>query len=264
MTAATRIRRLPVWLPLAAGILVFGALRAPVEQELAERHRAAFFHGAQLDLNLRERIGQGSFIAALSGFRSLVADLLYIDAHTAWERTEWGRVAFLFENITTLQPRNLMFWDMAAWHMAWNASVAAFDDPTQPREAIRIRNQRAYFDLGRQFLERGIRNNPDRYLLYERMAILLRDKYEDHCGAADYFDKVAAFEEAPAYSKRFAAYELAKCPGREQEAYDRLRQLWIDHPDERKPTMRTLLGDLQESLNIPKQQRVYISEQEDQ
>ncbi len=254
--------KLPVWLVLAAGLLIFGALRLPIEQELAERHRAAFFHGAKLDISLRERIGQGAFIAALSGFRSLVADLLYIEAHTAWERTQWGRMAYLFENITTLQPRNLMFWDMASWHMAWNASVAAYDDPSQPREAIRRRNQRSYFELGRQFLERGIRNNPDRYLLHERMAILLRDKFEDHCAAADYFDKAASFHNAPPYTKRFAAYELAKCPGREREAYERLRQLWLDHPDERKPTMRTLLTQLQESLEIPPEQRVYITEQD--
>lgn len=254
--------RLPVGFFVAAGLLLFGAIRAPIEQALAEHHRAAFFHGAELNISLRERIGQGAFLAALSGFRSLVADLLYIEAHTAWERTQWGRMAYLFENVTTLQPRNVMFWDMAAWHMAWNASVAAYDDPTQPRETIRKRNQRSYFELGREFLERGIRNNPDRYLLYERMAILMRDKFEDHCTAANYFEKAASFDNAPDYTKRFVAYELAKCPGKERQAYDRLRQLWLDYPDQRMPTMRSLLAELQQALDIPEEQKVYISEKE--
>ena len=109
---------------------VFGALRLPIESRLSEQHRSAYFRQAQLDLDLREQIGQLGFLAALSGFRSLVADVVFIQAHVAWERTEWGRVFLLFREATTLQPRSVMFWDMAAWHMAWNASVAALNDPS--------------------------------------------------------------------------------------------------------------------------------------
>ena len=130
------------------------------------------------DLGLREQIGQLGFIAALSGFRSLVADVLFVQAHVAWEQTEWGRVLLLFRQVTTLQPRAILFWDMAAWHMAWNASTAAINDSTQPRLALRIKAQREYFQLGKDFLERGIKNNPDRPQLYEAMARLYRDKYQ--------------------------------------------------------------------------------------
>ena len=70
---------------------------------------------------LREQIGQLGFIAGIERFSSLVADVLFIQAHVAWERTEWGRVLLLFRQVTTLQPRAILFWDMAAWHMAWNA-----------------------------------------------------------------------------------------------------------------------------------------------
>jgi hypothetical protein len=67
----------------------------------------------------------------------------------------------LFRHITALQPRVLLFWDTAAWHMAWNASVAAMNDRNQPRLALRVKAQREYFALGKDFLERGIENNPD-------------------------------------------------------------------------------------------------------
>jgi hypothetical protein len=40
----------------------------------------------------------------------------------------------LFDAVTALQPRNMTFWDMSAWHMAYNASVAALNDESQPRE----------------------------------------------------------------------------------------------------------------------------------
>src|SRR6187431_2253322 len=109
---------------VAVGLALFGWAKLGFEQELAMAHRASFFHTAKLNLSLREQIGQGGFLAALSGFRSLVADALWIHAHSAWERTEWGRMKLDFDAVTALQPRSLLFWDGASWHMAYNASIA--------------------------------------------------------------------------------------------------------------------------------------------
>ena len=172
------------WAIIFSLLLVFGALRLPIEAALTEQHRSAYFHQARLGLDLREQIGQLGFLAALSGFRSLVADVVFIQAHVAWERTEWGRVLLLFREATTLQPRSVLFWDMAAWHMAWNASVAALHDPFQPNDALRRKAQHEYFALGKDFLERGIKNNPDRPQLYESLARLYKEKLNDHAAAA--------------------------------------------------------------------------------
>ena len=207
---------------------------------------------------MREQVGQLGFLAALSGFRSLVADVLWIRAHVAWERTEWGRMVLLFNNVTALQPRVTMFWEMAAWHMAYNAGVAARNDPKLPREALRIKAERQYWDIGRDFLQRGIRNNPDRYVLYDRLGTLLRDKYKDHAGAAEAFARVATFEDAPKYAKRFAAYELSYCPGKEADAYALLLSYYKMGRQEQLPTLLSRLQYLQEKLNVPAGERVYI------
>src|SRR5215813_9048447 len=98
-----------------AVLIVMGMLKLPVERDLAELHRQEHFRGVEFNLDLREKLGQLGFIAALSGFRAIVADGLFIQANVAWERTEWGRVLLLFQHVTTLQPRVVMFWDMAAW-----------------------------------------------------------------------------------------------------------------------------------------------------
>ena len=157
-----------------AVLIVMGLLKLPVERDLAALHRQEHFRGVEFNLDLREKLGQLGFIAALSGFRAIVADALFIQAHAAWENTQWGRMLLLFRQITTLQPRVLLFWDTAAWHMAWNASVAAMNDTNQPRQALRVKAQREYFALGKDFLERGIKNNPDRPELYEALARLYR------------------------------------------------------------------------------------------
>jgi uncharacterized protein HemY len=141
--------------------------------------------------------------------------------------------------------------------MAWNASTAALNDPTQPRQALRIKAAREYLQLGKDFLERGIKNNPERPELYEALARLYRDKYRDHERASEFFSKAAALPSAHSYARRFAAYELAQCPGREREAYERLRLLYDLGERERLPALLRHLDELETKLNIPpEQQRV--------
>jgi tetratricopeptide (TPR) repeat protein len=238
-------------------LLVCGGARLPVEHALLLERTQQHLHSAPpLELSLREQLGQLGFVAALGGFRSLAADFLFIQAHVAWERTEWSRVLTLLRQTTTLQPHAILFWDMAAWHMAWNASAAALNDPAQPRLALRIKAQREYFDLGKDFLERGIRNNPGRPQLYEALARLYRDKYKDHARAAEFFARAAEKPDAPSYAKRFSAYELSFCEGREQEAYEKLMHLYSIGESERLPTLISRLKFLEDKLNIPPAQRI--------
>ncbi|HEY5770480.1 MAG TPA: hypothetical protein VIS71_11590 [Terrimicrobium sp.] len=235
---------------------IFGIIKMPAEKSLDAAQRQAGLRGTALDLDLREMVGQRGFLAALSGFRSPLAALLWIEAHNAWERTEWGRMAALFDAVTTLQPRSLLYWDMASWHMAWNASAAALQDRSQPSEALRIRNQRQYFKLGRDYLERGIKNNPESSFLYRSLGVLLRDKFEDHCGAGEAFLKASQLPGAPSYTGRFAGYELARCPGRERMAYELLRKLYETEPDGRKPALIITLKELEKRLDVPESQRI--------
>lgn len=241
---------------LLFAMLLFGAVRLPIEHALLTARTEHHLRLVSLDLSLREQIGQLGFVAALSGFRAVVADALFIQAHVAWERTEWSRVLLLFRQVTTLQPHGILFWDMAAWHMAWNASAAAINNPAQPRLALRIKAQREYFDLGRDFLERGIKNNPERPQLYEALARLYRDKYRDHARAAEYFEKTAERPGAPSYARRFAAYELSYCEGREREAHEHLHALYLAGERERAPTLIARLKFLEDKLNIPLDQRI--------
>ena len=236
-------------------LLAWGVIKLPAEHAMSSQHRQlAVTTVANLDL--REKIGQLGLVAALGGFRAVLADFLFIQAHVAWERTEWGRVLFLFRQVTTLQPHVPLFWDMAAWHMAWNASAAAINDPSQPRLALRVKAQREYIALGKDFLEAGIKNNPDKPELYEALARLYRDKLNDHANASECYAKAAALPGAHSYDRRFAAYELSYCEGREPEAYERLRALYDEGEKERLPTLIKRLKFLEEKLQIPAEQRI--------
>jgi hypothetical protein len=242
-------------------VLAFGAAKLPLERSLRATQIAAHFHSAELNVDLREQIGQGSFMAALSGFRSIVADLLFIRAHVAWENTEWGRMKLLFDAVTSLQPRATMFWEGAAWHMAYNASVAALEDENQPREALRIKAQREYFKIGEEYLLRGTQFNPDRAILFDRLGALYADelKFNDPCKAAWAYGEAAKRPDAMPYTKRLAVYNLSKCPGHEHEAYLKLRDLYNEGPGERLPTLLKRIDELQDKLNIPTSERIDTS-----
>ena len=238
-------------------ILGFGVVRLPLETALTRQHQAGGFGRVKLDLSLRERLGQLGFLAALSGFRTPVADLLWIEAQTAWERVEYGPMNLLMSTVTTLTPKNVNFWDIAGWHMAYNASVAAMNDKKQPKLALRRKAQREYFMLGKDYVEHGIANNPDSYVLYQALGNIYRDKLEDHCNASIAYDKAAHCPGVLTFEKRFAAYELSKCPGHEREAWQRLRKLYDMGPQERLPTLEKQLRAMEEKLDLPPEQRVY-------
>jgi uncharacterized protein HemY len=121
---------------------------------------------------------------------------------------------------------------------------------------LRVKAQREYFALGKDFLERGIKNNPDRPHLYEALARLYKEKYQDHEHASEFFAKAASLLGAPTYNRRFSAYELSHCEGREREAYERLRRLYDEDEKERLPTLITRLKFLENKLGIPQDQRI--------
>ncbi len=243
---------------LAFGILAFGAVRVPFEARLAVSQRAQGLRAARLDLSMRAQLGQLGFIAALSGFRAIVADGFWIHAETAWERVDWARMKIDFDIVTALQPQCVLFWEMASWHMSHNASVAALQNQKQPREAVRVRAARDFIKIGEDYLLQGIANNPTSTKLHEALGRLYRDKMDDHCRAADEFAKAAALPRAMMYVHRFALYELAQCPGHEREAYEGMKALFLKSENEHLPTLLKWLGTLQDKLAVPPEESVYI------
>ncbi len=257
--AADRKRRLLRWTVAVLILVAFGMARLPVETRLTQEHQANSFGTVKLNLGLREKIGQMGFLAALSGFRTIVADLLWIDANTAWQQVEYGRMNLMLKTVTTLAPRNAHFWEESAWHMAYNASVYVMNDPKQTKLALKTKAQREYFMLGIDYAKGGIANVPDDYALWQRLGLIYQDKLKDHCAAAAAFDKAATCPRAFSYEKRFAAYELSLCPGHEREAWEHLRKLYDMGPQERLPTLELRLKAMEEKLQLPQEQRVYKS-----
>ncbi len=226
-----------------AVLLVFGFLRLPIESGLSRDLRAHHFRDSELDLSMREQLGQGMFVASVGGFRSLIASVLYLGADVHFGNQEWGKVEGTYGIITRLQPRSSHYWDAAHWHMAYNAfgyyqRMAASEEDTWKQWQMTHKLAPYYLKRGRELLEEGIRHNPDSYVLYRAMGDLMRGKYRDECAAADWYLRGSKLSYARGFMHRLYLYSVAKCPERAEEAYAALKKAY----DEGSRTPTVILG----------------------
>lgn len=237
-------------------LLAWGIFKSPIEARLEQRMQDARLGGFKLTASLRQQAGQAGFIAALGGLRAAVADMLWIRAHVAWQQeVQYGRMKLLFDTCTAMQPRRVHFWDLSAWHMAWNG--AAHIQNHEPDPIARKAQMQEFFKLGEDFLLRGIENNPDSWELYDRLGLLYRDKFKDMAKAFAAYEEASKRPGSLDYTRRFAAYSLAEIPGREQEAYGRLMALFRESEQEWLPTLFRQIQKLEVRLDVPDENRIH-------
>ena len=236
-------------------LLAWGIAKLGFEGRLEQRMQDSRLGGYKPTASLRQQAGQAGFIAALGGLRAAVADMLWIRAHMAWQDVQYGRMKLLFDTCTAMQPRRVNFWDIAAWHMAWNGSVNA--ETHEPDPVVKKAKMREFYELGKDFLLRGIESNPDSWELYDRLGMLYRDKYRDMEKASKAYEEASQRPGHLEYTRRFAAYYLADVPGREREAYGRLMALFQESDHEWLPTLFRQLQKLEVKLVIPDEQRIW-------
>lgn len=275
------------WFIVAALILLMALAKWPLETSILKDRKEARYGGARLTLELRQQMPQMMAVALLGGFRGVVADLLWIRAHEAWERQEWYHIKQYFNLVTTLQPLSVLFWETAAWHMAWNISYAVSQDPREPRAAKRELARRQWIEEGRRFLEQGVENIPDRYHLYFHLGWLIMQK-QDYLAAdplsgypgrhfieaADWFktawQKFSA--DAPSYVSRLAGHCYMKAAEAAARAADAAREraywqqardwwsvLWAEDRDKHPNQMWDKIAEwgrqCEERLQIPPAER---------
>lgn len=218
---------------LGVAILVAGALRLPMEANLtAELHRDRLLP-PRLNIGTGERLGQTFSAVSLGGLRTLVATFLNLRAFSHFEKQRWSDVADTYDIIVDLAPRTKYYWDAGSWHLAYNAASHYLYESELPPLRRKLL-WKSHIVAGKEFLERGIQNNPDHPMLYERLGYLLADSnkvmaFGDTAKAyeASYEAYLKAVDTGAerSFTKRAAMYSLARVPGREKEALDLLLEI---------------------------------------
>jgi tetratricopeptide (TPR) repeat protein len=101
-----------------------------------------------------------------SGFKSQVANLLWMKSDEFWHKGLMERQLPIMEMVVTLDPQFIEAWSTTGWHWAYNIFA---ERPTQkqfktPRE-VNLR-QNKDVEIGLEYLERGARLNPETYRLW--------------------------------------------------------------------------------------------------
>lgn len=249
---------------LACALLaLWGAAKIPWEESLSrKRNRMLLGQEKPISYEMRDRLGQGLTLAVLGGFRGVAANFVWLDLTEAWEDQEWSRVHADAELAVLLQPRVPFFWDNGAWYLAWNASISSEKYSQDPNPDRRRREALKYVEAGREMLERGIRVNPEKPQLYERLAFLYEQRLGDYENAARYYRLALGKPGVPLYLERFVGYALEKA-GKPREAYEYWKSLWDSSPDHPPRHARqwekieSHLRKLEDELRLPDEKRIF-------
>ena len=252
------------WLAIVCFLLI-GLIKLPLEQRGAKFLRAEGLLPPSEGFRLRDDLGQLAFAATLGGLRSLVASMTYLQAFTAFERSNWAQVESLNSLTTQLQPRFYGYWDDAATRMAYDAASFYLYDKSRPGL---YRNQlyRRNFERGIAFAEEGVRQLPNDRRLHERLGefyfrlVGTPDQKllypPDYRKAGEHYLESYLDGGLPK-NRRFAAYAWARVPDSPdlwQKAYDLLKQTHAT--GYRSPTSVSTLKELEVKLNIPLEKRL--------
>lgn len=212
------------------------------------------------ELNLRDvesSLGKGMTIGLLGGFRTVIADFLWLRMNLAWEATDLPATQTLISLVQAVDPRPLYFWINGARIVAYDLPVwriHAAGDPLSVPAAVQQRFYEEQAQLGLSMLERASTFHPNEPLLLLEMAKIRQWKLGDLDGAAELFRRAAETSEAPYYAARIYA-ELLKRIGKFDEAYAWLIQLHPTLPPNDPHAMAdVVLGRIREleiTLGIP-------------
>lgn len=238
----------------AAGLLVLGgALLRPAGAALRAEQDAAQLHHAAPDFHRADALGQQLALFTLGGLRTLAAELLAMDATSAWLEQDWPRARERWQQITTLCPHRINYRIRAARDMAKNAVAHVRDEAEKGHlsAAEAEAAERGYLAAAERFLQTGIADNPDSALLY----LELGSFYDDLARRPQFAKAVEAYRGAlergaSTMYERWVFYNLCRIRGREQEAYALGRRLFAEERH-RTPSVRCLLFVLQQKLGTP-------------
>lgn len=241
---------------LATGGIGLSFLSRQVEKaQLAE----GLQQDAPYESGSRDELSRQLALFSLGGLRSLAAEILAVDATSAWVEQDWPRADRRWKEITTLAPRRVNYWVRAARDMSKNAVSHARRLKTLS-ERDRVLLAARYRKRGEEYLQDGIACNPKSALLHLELAAY----YEDPMGSPNFRKASSEYEKAlalgaPDMYRRWVFYNMARTRGREQEAWQMGRLLFREK-QHRSISLRCILFALQNKLDLPEGEKLSVEE----
>ncbi len=240
---------------MLALLAAFGLARGPIEEGLRARLVAANLLVPPPAQSAFEQMRQSVLMATLGGLRPLAATYLSLEAFDHFSTKSWDDLRRSYEIVTSLEPRDETHWVAVVWHLGINATANMEIDGRLPAFE-RERRFKEYAFQAIDFAERGIAQLPESAAIRLQLVEVYREKLKDDCAASRVYGDTIGLPGAPGFVRRFHGYYMARCPGREKEAYAYLTALYREGKSQRKPTLIKEIQDLEKKLGIPVPQRI--------
>ncbi len=248
-------QKMPRLVLAVIALAAFGVLRAPLEDDLRERLVAADLLLPPPGRGAFEQMSQSALMGTLGGLRSLVATFLTLHAFEHFSTKSWDDLRAAYLVITNLEPRDESHWVAVIWHIGINATANMEIDTRLPAfERQRRFNEYAFQAI--DLAERGLAQLPESAAIRLQLAEVYREKLKDDCATARVYSEIIGLPGAPSYARRFHGYFMARCPGREEEAYEYLMDLYREGERQHLPTLIKEIQNLEEKLAIPAPLRI--------
>ncbi|MFP4157101.1 MAG: tetratricopeptide repeat protein [Opitutales bacterium] len=253
------VQRLRAFCLTTGFLLLLGIALRPLEAPAWEQIKAG-----QPELNLagvEDALGQGMVLGLLGGFRAILADFLWIQTNSVWEKRDRAKLDAMVRLVTTLDPRPEFFWinsarmiayDVPHWRIREEGGHQAVPEARQA--AIDLEQAEQAFLL----LEQALEHHPDHPRLYLEIGQIYLNRLDDPARAAPWFRKAWEQPGAPHFSARIYA-ELLRRQGKLEAAYafltDLHRELPDDNPYAQKEIVLERIRDLEDRLERPLRDR---------
>jgi len=229
-------RRRPLLLA-AAVLMTAGFVRMHLEESMTADFRKQGLLSQPLELELKEKLGQNSSAVALAGLRTLVATFTHIKVTECFSHQKWPELEKAMNTTVQLAPRGTYYWDIGGWHIGTNASTYYRSEAGLPELRARAEAKR-WVAKGREFFERGIRNNPDDWRLRVALGNLCSDpfRYPDDALAVEAYAGAVATGEAPPSVHRALFFAQVRAGSDPVQSRAQVREL-LANPRNRVPTL---------------------------
>lgn len=235
---------------VVAALAAVGKMRMSFEQELTQSMKQARILTPSFDMQSRAGLSQKGFVASFGSLRPTLAAVAALGSAKHHARSDWPELERSFETVVLLDPYNPYYWDLGAWHMAYNASTSSRDDSVLP-PISRERLYQQWTQKGSAFYERGIAANPHVLSLRLSKARLWSSPYRipDYPLVASTLEQaLAELSLTPSESRKVRTdlfYTLLRIPERANDAYTLGRELFDADPELRYPSLVNGLAALQ-------------------
>lgn len=236
-------------------IAMMGWLKFKPEQQFRQELLAQNLTLDYPNTSMMENLGQVGFMAALGGYRSVIASFIYLQAETSFENTQWDQLELQYKLITRLHPHMARYWELGSWHLAYNAASYYLYRAEIP-EFKRASLYKKWVGKGVAFLEPGLVYCAREYRLFAQMGEIYRERVKDKHKSVEYYLKAVALG-GPEYMERVAAYQMATFDDR--ASWEKAYEILMRHYNSGRPKTASMYRDipvLEEKLGIPQNQRI--------